>query len=202
MTTKSHCRLGIFLIRQNICQGSFGDCAAFLLGCVEPDLNPATYLKGSFHYERLRGHNYQNRRGYIEKMLRKISDAERQGILFHYRLGKLIHYLTDSFTYPHNAAFQGTMKDHVHYEKVLEQYFLQELKDCTFRPQRWSRKELCRKVSEGHDRYALEEAGITTDTRFTMEIILSVVMSLCTGYAAGFPILLYREVRHENSFNI
>lgn len=201
MTTKSHYHLGLYLIRHNICQGSFWDCTAFLLGCIEPDLNPATYLKGTLYGERLRGHNYLNRKPYMEKLFQEISDTEQDGVLFYYRIGKLVHYLTDAFTCPHNSIFKGTIKEHVDYEKLLEQFFLEQLKDYTFKPQKWFRTELWQKVSGKHDRYMLEEAGIMTDTRFTMEIIPSVVMSLCSGYGVRLPMHL-KEVRYENPFKI
>lgn len=137
----------------------------------------------------------------MEKLFRKISDTEQDGVLFYYRIGKLVHYLTDAFTCPHNSMFKGTIKEHVDYEKLLEQFFLEELKDCTFKPQKWFRTELWRKVSGKHDRYMLEEAGIMTDIRFTMEIIPSVVMSLCSEYGVRLPMHL-KEVQYENPFNI
>ena len=36
---------------------------AFLFGSFQPDVNPFSYLKGSLHYNKLKGHNYANSAG-------------------------------------------------------------------------------------------------------------------------------------------
>ena len=41
---------------------------AFRLGCIEPDRNPATYLKGSLRCQWLRGHNYKNAQRFMTTM--------------------------------------------------------------------------------------------------------------------------------------
>lgn len=204
MTTKSHYQLGIYLVRQNLCQGNPVEQTAFLFGCVEPDMNPATYLKGSWHGERLWGHNYPNRMPYIKKMILNMQESTKDGLMFHYRLGKLVHYLTDAFTYPHNPEFGGTLKDHVRYEILLEQVFLQKLgsSSSVLDSRIWFPKELCGKVSGEHDRYVLEKPGMERDIRFTLELIPSVVRSLCFLRAVSIPVYFNQEVRYENPLNI
>lgn len=181
MTTKSHFYLGMYFIRQNICQGSISERASFLLGCVEPDMNPLTYLKGSLHGIWLRGHNYPNRMPYIEKMLRNMQEEEgTESLIFHYRLGKLVHYLTDAFTYPHNPAFEGTLKEHMYYEDMLEQHFLQELKTCTPNPHIWPKSRLYQKIVKNHEKYMQEKPDMAVDIRFVMETVPAIVASLCS----------------------
>lgn len=36
------------------------------------------------------------------------------------RLGQIIHYLADYFTYPHNTVYDGSLKDHCIYEEHLK----------------------------------------------------------------------------------
>lgn len=60
MTTKSHFLFGKVLLEQGLPLCSRAEADAFLLGCVEPDYNIATYLKGSMHGQKLKGHNYSN----------------------------------------------------------------------------------------------------------------------------------------------
>ena len=36
-----------------------------------------------------------------------------------FRLGVLLHYTADAFTWPHNEQFAGNLKQHVRYERLL-----------------------------------------------------------------------------------
>lgn len=75
---------------------------AFLFGSFQPDVNPFSYLKGSLHYNKLKGHNYNNSRAYINARILKLQRRRRWTIWQYYTLGKLTHYLADAYTYPHN----------------------------------------------------------------------------------------------------
>lgn len=50
---------------------------AFLFGSFQPDVNPLSYLKGSLHYNKLRGHNYINSRAYINTRILKLQRRQR-----------------------------------------------------------------------------------------------------------------------------
>ena len=41
-----------------------------------------------------------------------------------YLLGKLIHYIADAFTFPHNNVFKGNLVQHCKYENKLHQAYL------------------------------------------------------------------------------
>lgn len=124
MKLKSHFYLGTCLLRQGAFYASPADRAAFLAGCVEPDLNAVTYLKGSFHGQKLRGHNFPNLIPRIRKLIFHLEYSGAKTPVYFYRLGKLIHYLADAFTWPHNTAFAGTLLDHILYEEQMEKFFL------------------------------------------------------------------------------
>ena len=89
----------------------------FVLGNIEPDLNPFSYFRG-FLKRPFFGHNWENSKNYIISssiMLQK--NSLRTFDL--YRLGVLVHYLCDAFTYTHNCCFKGGLIHHTHYEKEL-----------------------------------------------------------------------------------
>lgn len=65
---------------------------AFVLGNIEPDFNPFTYLHGWFLGRKLHGHNYENILPVMKKMFCSLQKKECFGIQEYYRLGKLIHY--------------------------------------------------------------------------------------------------------------
>ena len=61
---------------------------AFLLGCIEPDRNPATYLKGSLRCQWLRGHNYKNAQRFMTTMAGRLEGRQRLHLYDYYTLGK------------------------------------------------------------------------------------------------------------------
>ena len=67
MRRNSHVQLGSFLARNYMRNVPKSCVYAFRFGCIEPDMNPATYLKGSLHIQRLRGHNFNNSEKYMKR---------------------------------------------------------------------------------------------------------------------------------------
>lgn len=60
MQTKDHYLLGCFLLEH---QKIFLDPVRrnlFLFGCIEPDINPTTYVRGSIKHQLFHGHNAEN----------------------------------------------------------------------------------------------------------------------------------------------
>lgn len=101
---------------------------AFVLGNIEPDLNVFTYLHGMTHYEKLRGHSYDNVLPSMERLLKKIERRKYFGIRGYYLLGKVMHYTADIFTFPHNKEYSGTLLEHRQYEEILHEIFRENIK--------------------------------------------------------------------------
>jgi len=93
--------------------------AAFLLGSIQPDCNPLTYLKGSLSARCLQGHSFSNARPYIFSRMERLKQRRRWSLRHYYILGKLTHYLSDAFTCPHNQTFSGGPTAHHRYESEL-----------------------------------------------------------------------------------
>ena len=89
---------------------------AFILGSIEPDYNPVTYLRGSVKVEKFRGHNFENAHVCIEKLIDKIETKSMTEVKRCYLLGKLIHYIADAFTFPHNNTFKVGLIENCLYE--------------------------------------------------------------------------------------
>ena len=68
MRGKSHCQLGSFLAATYFPHIPAVYRRAFLLGCIEPDRNFATYFKGSIRAQWLRGHNFENAKRYMARI--------------------------------------------------------------------------------------------------------------------------------------
>lgn len=65
MKTADHLLLGQYLVER--CGTPHLRChrRAFLLGCVEPDYNVFSYLRGMRYYEKFRGHNAENSSAFL-----------------------------------------------------------------------------------------------------------------------------------------
>lgn len=124
MKQESHRLLGHYLIDQLQVQPNRLHTRAFLIGCVEPDRNPLSYLKGSIRSRLFYGHNYQNADRWIERHINQLSRKSHWNLWNYYCMGKLIHYTSDAFTYVHNNCFDDSIAAHRAYEDKLQEQFL------------------------------------------------------------------------------
>lgn len=179
MRGKSHISLGHYLLRRYLPDLPKRYCSAFLLGCIEPDRNPATYLKGSLRCQWLRGHNYRNAKRFMGRISLRLEQKKRWNLFDYYTLGKLIHYTADAFTYAHNESFTDKLSDHREYEAKLQNHFLDYLQD---NPQVDVR--LARSIMDGiacyHREYTSESHDIHRDSRFALQACCCVLAILLT----------------------
>ena len=128
MKKKDHLLLGRFLLAKKEAPSGSIKRRLFLFGCVEPDINPFTYMRGSVRHQFLQGHNEENAREHFQKVLEKLNRSGVRTPWQWFTLGTLIHYAADSFTFPHNKSlFPGSLADHVAYELQLHALFPQYL---------------------------------------------------------------------------
>lgn len=177
MKAKSHQQLGHYLVDKYMDNAPRRYAWAFLIGCVEPDKNPTTYLKGSIRCQWLRGHNWGNSLRYMRRISVNLEQKERLRLWDFYRLGKLIHYTTDAFTYAHNDCFQENLKQHCRYEILLHQYFVRYLASAPASPcmQYDSVMEM---IQAYHMDYRRKPAGVHTDSRYTVTVCCAVLALL------------------------
>ena len=179
MKAESHLLMGRYLAEKYMGNQPRRYVQAFLLGCVEPDKNPATYLKGSLRCQWLRGHNFDNSCRYMCKLCTQLGQKERMKLYDFYRLGKLIHYTADAFTYPHNQFYTDSLRRHRDYERQLSDYFRTRLpaQSAVSAPRYTSALQA---ILGYHRDYSAFPMGSGTDTRFTVTAC-SEVLSLLMG---------------------
>lgn len=178
MKAASHRFLGEYLLSRYMPDLPERYARAFLMGCVEPDRNPATYLKGSIRSQWLRGHNWGNAHRYMSRVSARLERKERRRIWDYYSLGKLIHYIADSFTYVHNAQFENGLRDHRSYERMLQAYFLQYLGSCPESAPSHYRSAM-EAVNAYHRDYVRNPGSFHTDASYTVTVcgaVLSLLM--------------------------
>lgn len=179
MRGRSHICLGNYLVRHYMPELPRRYEKAFLLGCIEPDRNPATYLKGSLRCQWLRGHNYHNARRFMRRISSRLERKEQLNLFDYYTLGKLIHYTADAFTFAHNDTFPEKLSDHREYESVLQEHFLAFLKDDPQVDIRLS-QTIMEGIGRYHREYISSESDIARDSRFALQACCCVLAILLT----------------------
>lgn len=177
MRGESHRSLGRYLVRSYLDNKPKRCIQAFLLGCIEPDRNPATYLKGSLRNQWLRGHNYCNAFPYMLRLSRRLEQRDSFTLLDYYALGKLIHYTTDAFTYAHNIQFPNRMEEHRTYEAELQKYFLSFIREEPDMPEA-KHGSIIDTIRGLHREYIRLPATIQNDARYSIAACRSILQLL------------------------
>jgi hypothetical protein len=182
MRTMDHAALGRLLLDEAGTEELRRHRMAFLFGCVEPDRNFLTYLRGSLRHSPLRGHHAENSQAYIARQLGRL---ERRGLGSAYRcfvLGTLLHYIADEFTYAHNAVFPGSLRDHVRYEHEMHPYFTAELERQRGIP--WLPGSPDAILSDARAAYCANGHTMQSDCRYIIRVC-SVVLQKLAGAACA-----------------
>lgn len=177
MRGKSHRMLGKYLVEHYMQDVPERYQKAFLFGCIEPDRNPATYLKGSLHYQWLRGHNYGNAQQFMRHIAWRLEGKREFRLFDYYTLGKLIHYTTDAFTYAHNDTFPTDLSEHRDYEAALQEHFLNYIgSNPTVTPQ--NARSIMEAIYRYHKEYCTLPANIHTDAKYALRACCCVLAVL------------------------
>ena len=177
MRGKSHICLGEYLIRHYMPELPKHHRRAFLLGCIEPDRNPVTYLKGSIRCQWLRGHNYRNARRFMRRISRRLEEKDVLNMFDYYTLGKLIHYTADAFTFAHNEFFSDKLSLHRDYEVQLQEHLLSFMEGDPIADIRLA-KTIMEGIGSYHREYRSREPDIFRDARFALQACCCVLAIL------------------------
>lgn len=115
MRKKSHISLARYIVRSMEENQFVQHRKAFYLGSILPDCKPS-FLSTK--------HEFEGTFPMVKESINRL--IENQGLYgtnqraFMRHLGEVIHYLADYFTFPHNAIYPGSLKDHCVYEGELK----------------------------------------------------------------------------------
>ncbi len=167
MEKKDHKRLAQFWMERAGHKLPKIDRQAYIYGSIEPDMNPLTYLHGFRTQQKFHGHNRENIKPTLLKMLEK--DLQKPlSLRTCYRLGKCSHYIADCFTFPHNLAFEGTVKEHVRYDSELHDHWMNIMDTLspTIVPRRIRFPDLADELDALHRAYRQAPHGIDQDCSY------------------------------------
>ena len=196
MKMKSHVLLAGYLLNYIPARDSVIRQKIFTLGCIEPDFNIFSYMKGFMRCHKLRGHNYGSSNSCISHMLKKLQDKKKWTLRDHYRLGKLMHYLADAFTYPHNHGFTGTLWEHRIYETRLHLYFESDLKQYGGENVKDDVENTQEFIADFHSQYLRSAGNFNNDAEFIIQVTNQVMRSLAHGLT---PVCAKKEKAHYDN---
>ena len=175
MRIRDHWALGKALAREYLADWFFLCRMAFVVGNIAPDLTATTHLRGHLRDRNTWGHSYANALPVINRLAGVLLRRLDGGLHDCYRLGVLLHYTADAFTWPHNEHFGGTIKEHMRYERRLHREIGRRLARGGIKalsPLAWP------DVEGAHARYMARAAGVETDA----ECILAQTTLLTAAY--------------------
>ena len=173
MIPKDHRLLGEFLAQQMIKNTSPLATHLFVTGCVFPDHNPMTYLRGLYMGHPLKSHFVFLSYPEILRLCNKLESKEKLHIWDYYTLGALLHYAADAFTFPHNEHYTGNMLEHGKYEhtqlhQTFGQYVTEEfqIEKCAVN----RTQTIGSAFSQLHDSYMEAEPTALCDARYICQV--------------------------------
>lgn len=112
MRKKSHILLARYLADQMPANTSLqSHRKAFCLGNILPDIQPSFITKR---------HEYFGTFDEVQEKIILLVETGAEDLndrVFWRRIGEVMHYIADYFTFPHNRTFDGTLRQHNSYEK-------------------------------------------------------------------------------------
>jgi hypothetical protein len=111
-------------------------------------------------------------------MIQRLQLRKRWRMQEYYRFGKLIHYISDAFTYPHNEIYNKSIKEHRSYERMLNCYFKYYITIPQNIPAESVGKSVMDAINLTHQEYLKAPTGMRTDVRYIMKTTNIVLNSL------------------------
>ncbi|MDD2959980.1 MAG: zinc dependent phospholipase C family protein [Lachnospiraceae bacterium] len=143
--------------------------AAFSFGNIEPDFNRFSYMgRKKEHFGN--GHSYQCRKKEIFVFFQK---PYEDSILWWYRAGKAFHYLTDSFSRPHNPEFRYKSAAHIKYEIELHDLTKRVMQNSFWEIPRIE-GDLMPWLEQRHRQYMGRTKGIKDDCYYIYTTVMAV----------------------------
>lgn len=190
MRKKSHILLAGYLADQMLDSDSLQlHRKAFCLGNILPDCKPS-FLTTRHEFFGTFG-SVQER---IQFLVMNGTEVFNERVFWR-KIGEVMHYIADYFTFPHNRTFTGGLRDHNQYEKELKKQLKQYIKsgdayhNAAAEPMIRFKNltALIEYVKARHERYLRKERTISDDIRYILSVCLQVVhgmIQLCMEYSA------------------
>ncbi|MBB2182538.1 zinc dependent phospholipase C family protein [Lachnospiraceae bacterium MD1] len=187
MRKKSHISLAKYLMNNMQVQDLNEHKKAFYIGSILPDIKPSFITKR---------HNIDETFEILIDEIKKITvDYDiNKGINGYYarHLGVITHYLSDYCTFPHNTIFEGSMTEHVMYEKELKDSLKEYLeREDVIRERKQmethqSVEDIIHFIKRTHQEYLNAIKAVKEDIQYIIEICFKVVDAILAFFEKAF----------------
>lgn len=190
MRKKSHISLAKYIVDNINEQELVKHKKAFYLGSILPDCRPSFItvkheMEGTFPMVQQE----------LEELVERQQRSQINMRVFYRSLGEVIHYIADYFTFPHNAHYTGTLRDHCAYEEQLKRSLKEYIQSGE--AERNSRMihlsvqnlnsigAICNFIRRAHETYVKLKNSVEGDCRH--------IVTLCHQVAAAVIRLVQRD---------
>lgn len=188
MRKKSHISLARHIVNISGMQSFEKHKKAFYIGSILPDCKP------SFITQR---HEITGTFDLVEHGIEKLTQGYREmgdlSTAYFTKLGEIVHYIADYFTFPHNKEYPGNIKQHCIYEGELKhalRSYIKAIRDNDL--QQWktelkiedlsrfqNKADICNFLKEEHRKYIQREThSVQEDLRYIVGICSRVAMAI------------------------
>ncbi len=188
MRKKSHISLAKHIVNISGMKAFDKHKKAFYFGSILPDCKPSFLTKpheinGTFDLVSKR----------IEQLTNGYSNLGELSTAYFTRLGEVVHYIADYFTFPHNKEYYGNVKQHCIYEGQLKHKLREYIKHISGKDfKKWranlaiedlsrfnSVADICNFVKEEHKRYIRRGShSVEEDCKYIVGICSKIVMAI------------------------
>ncbi len=175
MRKKSHISLAWYLMNSEGMDKLKLHKGSFYLGSILPDCVPSFLVRRHTIED-----SFEVLRKELEKLVSHFDPEKGINCYFCRHLGVITHYISDYFTFPHNANYPGTLKDHCVYEEKLKRNLRSYVHSPEAVRKRVSEKvqtpeEILVFVRRMHDIYMEAESVVKRDCEYITELCHTVV---------------------------
>lgn len=188
MRKKSHVSLAKHIVNISDIPGFDKHRKAFYVGSVLPDCKPSFLTR---RHEITETFNLVENG--IQKLTRGYADIEDLSTMYFTKLGEVIHYIADYFTFPHNKEYSGNIRQHCIYEGKLKnklQEYIRNLSEKDLRKWKYNLRleeleqfnsvaDICEFLREEHRSYIRRgNHSVEEDCKYIVGICSKVAMAI------------------------
>lgn len=188
MRKKSHISLAWYLMNSEGMDVLKKHRISLYLGSILPDCVPSFLV---------RRHTIEDSFAVLTKEFQKLVSHfdPQKGIdcYFCRHLGVITHYISDYFTFPHNANYPGNLKDHCIYEEELKKHLRSYVKSPDTKNSRLvgmvhTPKEILDFVTRMHELYMQAESVVKRDCEYIIFLCHTVVDAILLFMEQFLPV--------------
>lgn len=186
MRKKSHISLARYLMNSEGMESIKSHKGVFYIGSVLPDCLPSFIV---------RKHTIEDSFDVVEKEFRKMvshyDPTEGLDRRFFIHLGVITHYVSDYFTFPHNANYDGKLKDHCIYEEELKHAIRSYIKSPEAVRKRLgervhSPEMILEFIQRMHQIYSETSSAVTRDCEYIVCLCHTIVDAILLFFEKGY----------------